>query len=211
LPLRNTFTLVIFLVFSLCGLRVFSQVKGVDPRRDTTRNNFGLREKQRLGIRQPYNSFAPLPDNMKREVEYDAVNKRYIIRERVGGRILGPPQYLTIEQYQRLVNSEIKRNNWREISNAEAEEMRETGVIPSLTIENKSFQRLFGGNQINIQPRGEAELTFLGRINKNENPLFNERQRVQSNFDFNQRIQMDVVGNIGTKLKLNMNYNTECP
>ena len=49
----------------------------------------------------------------------------------------------------------------------------------------------------------------MGRINSNENPLFNEHQRVQTNFDFNQRIQMDLIGNIGTKLKINMNYNTE--
>lgn len=207
--MRNTFTLTLFLIFSCCGLRVFAQVRRVDPNADTTRNNFGLREKQQLGIRQPFNSFAPVPDNMTREVEYDAVNKRYIIRERIGGRLFGSPQYLTIEQYQRLINSEIKRNNWRTISDAEADEIRRTGIIPPLTIDNKSFERLFGGNTINIQPRGEAELTFLGRVNKNENPLFNERQRVQSNFDFNQRIQMDVVGNVGTKLKVNMNYNTE--
>ncbi|HEY0175880.1 MAG TPA: cell surface protein SprA, partial [Pedobacter sp.] len=194
--------------FFFCGQQVWAQVARLNPA-DTTRNSFGLKEKQQLGIRQPFNSFAPLPDNMKREVEYDAVNKRYIIRERIGGRLFGNPQYLTIEQYQRLVNSEIKRDNWRVISDAEANEIRNTGVIPPMIIDNKSFERLFGGNVINIQPRGEAELTFAGRVNKNENPLFNERQRVQSNFDFNQRIQMDVVGNIGTKLKVNMNYNTE--
>jgi len=207
--LRNTFTLIIILVFSLCGQRVLSQVRRTTTGADTLRNSFGLKEKQRLGIRQPFNSFSPLPDNVKREVEYDAVNKRYIIRDKIGGRYFNPPQYLTIEEYQRLINSEIKRENWRTISNAEVEEVRETGVIPSLTVDNKSFARIFGGSVINIQPRGEAELTFLGRINKNENPLFNERQRLQSNFDFNQRIQMDVVGNIGTKMKLNMNYNTE--
>jgi len=207
--LRKTLTLAIFFISICCGQRVLSQVRGLNIRQDTTRNSFGLQEKRRLGIRDPFNSFAPLPDNIKREVEYDALNKRYIIRERIGGRYLSAPQYLTIEQYQRLVNSEIKRDNWRSISNAEAEEIRNTGVIPSLTIENRSFDRLFGGNQISIQPRGEAELTFGGRINKNENPLFNERQRKQTNFDFNQRIQMDVIGNIGTKLKVNMNYNTE--
>ena len=207
--MRNTFTLIFLLIFSFWGQQAFSQVNQGDRSADTTRNNFGLKEKQRLGIRQPYNSFTPQPDNIKREVEYDAVNKRYIIRERVGGRFLGPPQYLTIEEYQRLVNSELKRDNWRVISNAEADEARRTGVIPSLTVNNPAFEKIFGGNQISIQPRGEAELTFLGRRNKNENPLFNEQQRAQSNFDFNQRIQMDLVGNIGTKLKLNMNYNTE--
>jgi len=207
--LRKTFTLIIFLVFSFCGQQVFSQVSRVSSVSDTIRNNFGLKEKSILGIRKPFNSFDPQPDNIKREVEFDAVNKRYIIRERIGGRFFSPPQYLTIEEYQRLVNSEIKRDNWRVISNSEVDEVRKTGVIPSLMIDNRSFERLFGGNTINIQPRGEAELTILGRINKNENPLFNTQQRSQSNFDFNQRIQMDVVGEIGTKLKVNMNYNTE--
>jgi len=207
--LKRTFTLIVFLIFSFYGQRALSQIRPSSRRQDTVKNTFGLKEKQRLGIRQPFNSFEPLPDNVKREVEFDAVNKRYIIRERVGGRFFNPPQYLTIDEYQRLVNSELKRQNWRVISNAESEEVRRTGIIPSVIVNNKSFERIFGGNVISIQPRGEAELTFLGRVNKNANPLFNERQRVQSNFDFNQRIQMDVVGNIGNNLALKMNYNTE--
>jgi hypothetical protein len=207
--LKRTFTLALFFIVFICSQRLFSQVRRPVRSQDTVKNNFGIKEKERLGIRQPFNSFNPLPDNIKREVEFDAVNKRYIIRERVAGRYFNPPQYLTIDEYQRLINSELKRENWRVISNAEAEEVRKTGILPSLTVNNKSFERIFGGNVISIQPRGEAELTFLGRINKNENPLFNERQRVQSNFDFNQRIQMDVVGNIGTKVALKLNYNTE--
>ena len=209
MPLKRTFTLIVLLIFSFYGQRALSQIRRSSPKQDTVKNTFGLKEKQRLGIRQPFNSFEPLPDNVKREVEFDAVNKRYIIRERVGGRFFNPPQYLTIDEYQRLVNSELKRQNWRAISNAESEEARRTGIIPNVVVNNKSFERIFGGNVISIQPRGEAELTFLGRVNKNENPLFNERQRVQSNFDFNQRIQMDVVGNIGNNLALKMNYNTE--
>jgi len=206
--LRKTFTLVVLFIFFFCWQYAFSQVRRTSNA-DSTKNNFGLKEKQRLGIRQSGDSFSPLPDNFTREVEYDAKNKRYIIRNKVGGRFFNPPQYLTIDEYQRLINSEIKRDNWRVISNAEVDNVRQTGIIPSLTVNSKAFEKIFGSNVINIQPRGEAELTFLGRINKNENPLFNERQRVQSNFDFNQRIQMDVVGNIGTNVKLNLNYNTE--
>lgn len=207
--MRNSFTLVAFLFFSFLGQHVFSQVRRGTNVRDSVKNSFGLKEKQRLGIGNPFRSFNPLPDNVKREVEYDAVNKLYIIRDVVGGRFFNPPQYLSIEEYQRLVNSEIKRSNWRVGSNAEIDSVRNTGIIPSMNIYNKSFERIFGGTTIDIQPRGEAELTFVGRVNRNENPLFNENQRVQSNFDFTQRIQMDLVGNIGTKLKLNMNYNTE--
>ena len=39
--------------------------------------------------------------------------------------------------------------------------------------------------------------------------MFNERQRRQGNFDFDQRIQMNVVGQIGEKLRITTNYNTE--
>jgi cell surface protein SprA len=206
--LRKTFTLIIFLIFSYGGQQVFSQIKpGI--RSDTTKNSLGFKERLRLGIQQPSSPYSPLPSNFQREVEYDALNKQYIIRERIGGRLFLPPQYLSLAEYQRLIEAEIKRDNWKSFSNTELNDIRKTGIIPAFNVDNKTFERMFGGNTIDIQPRGEAELTLLGRVNKNENPLFNERQRKQTNFDFNQRIQMDVIGNIGTKLKLNMNYNTE--
>jgi len=207
--LRNKFTLLVFFLFAFIGKSAFSQITPVKEATDTLKNSFNLREKKYLGFRNFTNPFLPLPENVKREVTYDAINKRYIITEKIGNQLFSPPQYLTIEQYLRLVNSEIKRENWRILSNNEIAEVRRTGIIPPVKINSRVFEKLFGGTTIDIQPRGEAELTFLGRVNKNENPLFNERQRVQSNFDFNQRIQMDVLGNIGTKMKIKMNYNTE--
>nr|WP_200815640.1 cell surface protein SprA [Pedobacter africanus] len=207
--MKNLLTLFLFLMVTFGGQQAFSQVTPQKSRQDTARNSFGLKEKKRLGIRSLTTPFYPLPDNLHRKVEYDALNKRYIIQELLGDKPFGPVQYLTVDEYMRLINSEIKRENWRTLSDQEVNDVRRTGIIPSLKINSRAFEKIFGGTTIDIQPRGEAELTFLGRINKNENPLFNERQRVQGNFDFNQRIQMDVIGNIGTKLKINMNYNTE--
>lgn len=198
------------LLVGLCvGQKSFSQVNSVGARVDSAKNTFNLKEKQWMGLRHYSNPFFKLPENIKREVEYDANNNRYIITERIGDKLYSPPQYLTVEQYLRLVNSDIKRENWRLFSNQEIDDIRKTGIIPEVKINSRVFEKIFGGTTIDIQPSGEAELTFLGRVNKNENPLFNERQRVQSNFDFTQRIQMDVVGNIGTKMKIKMNYNTE--
>ena len=207
--MKNKFTLIVFFLIFLAGQRVFSQVTPSRSNADSTRNNFTTREKQNLGLRNFNNPFLTLPENIKRVVEYDATNKRYVITERIGDKLISVPQYLTVEQYLRFVNSEIKRENWRLLSNAEIDEVRKTGILPPVKVNSRVFEKIFGGTTIDIQPRGEAELTFLGRINKNENPLFNERQRSQANFDFNQRIQMDVVGNIGSKMKINMNYNTE--
>ena len=207
--MRNRLTLIVFILLIFAGSGAYSQVTPIKTKPDSLRNSFNIREKQGLGLRNKANPFLTLPDNVKRVVEYDAENKRYVITERIGDRQFSAPQYLTIEQYLRLVNSEIKRENWRVLSNAEIDQVRQTGIIPQVKINSRVFEKIFGGTTIDIQPRGDAELTFLGRINKNENPLFNERQRTQANFDFNQRIQMDVTGNIGTKLKIKMNYNTE--
>lgn len=196
-------------IFLFASKNAFSQV--VQSKADTaaSRNNFSIKEKSQLGITQSTNPFSPLPNNMKRVVEYDAKNNRYIVKELIGDKYVTQTQYLTLDEYSRLLNSEIKRDNWRSISNAEVSDFRNTGIIPKIQVNSKVFEKIFGGNTIDIQPRGEAELTFLGRINKNENPLFNERQRVQTNFDFNQRIQMNLVGNIGTAIKINSTYNTE--
>ena len=207
--MKKIFTLLFLITFLFATKSAFSQV--LPSKADTTvlKNNFSLREKQLLGLSSTTNPFYPLPNNIKRVVEYDAKTRRYIVRQMLGDKEVNIPQFLTIDEYQRLVNSELKRSNWRSISNAEVSDFRSTGIIPPIQINSKGFEKLFGGSTIDIQPRGEAELTFLGRINKNENPLFNETQRVQTNFDFNQRIQMDLVGNIGTKLKIKSNYNTE--
>ncbi|MGY3053320.1 cell surface protein SprA [Pedobacter sp. UYEF25] len=172
-------------------------------------NNLSLKERQLLGLSPIKSSFFPLQGNMKTIVEYDAKNKRYVVKELIGDTYVTQTKYLTIDEYQKYVNSEITRFNFRKNSNAEVNEIRTTGIIPPIEVRSEGFEKLFGSGLIDIQPRGEAELTFLVRRNKNENPLFNERQRVQTNFDFNQRIQMDLVGNIGTKLKIASNYNTE--
>ncbi|WP_432709272.1 cell surface protein SprA [Pedobacter sp.] len=195
--MRNVSLLITFLVILFQGQQAFSQ-EGSTVAPDSLKNTFGWKERQDLGFRLG-----------QREVEYDAPSRLYILRERSEGRYLSAPQYLTVDEYQRLLNAEMKRQNWRQYSNAEISQIRETGIIPSLEVNDRSFERLFGGNTISIKPRGEAELVFLGRVNRNENPLLNERQRKQSSFDFDQRIQMDLVGQVGTKLQVKMNYNTE--
>ncbi|MDQ8004271.1 MAG: cell surface protein SprA [Pedobacter sp.] len=207
--MKNKLTYFVLLVGLCVGQKSFSQVNTAGSRIDSAKNTFTPKEKQWMGLRNFSNPFFKLPENIKREVEYDAANNRYVITERIGDKLYTPPQYLTVEQYLRMVNSDIKRENWRLFSNQEIDDIRKTGIIPEVKINSRMFEKIFGGTTIDIQPSGEAELTFLGRVNKNENPLFNERQRVQSNFDFTQRIQMDVVGNIGTKMKIKMNYNTE--
>ncbi|OYY05007.1 MAG: cell surface protein SprA, partial [Sphingobacteriia bacterium 35-40-5] len=177
--------------------------------KDTVKLIYPFKDSKTLQFKPQTGIILPNPSNIQRSVEFDPVSKRYIIREKIGERLYRAPQYLSIEEYQKYENELIKRNYWRELADLPLSEAREPGFIPPVMVNSKSFEKLFGGNTIEIRPQGSADLTFSGRLSRNENPLFNERQRRQGNFDFDQRIQMNVVGQIGEKMRISTNYNTE--
>jgi len=181
----------------------------VPAKKDTTKLVYPFKDLKGVELKKQSGIILPKPSNIQRSVEFDPISKRYIIREKIGDRLYREPQYLSIEEYQKYENQLIKRNYWRELADLPLSEAREPGFIPQVKINSRSFERIFGGNTIDIRPQGSADLTFSGRLSRNENPMFNERQRRQGNFDFNQRIQMNVVGQIGEKMKISTNYNTE--
>ena len=47
------------------------------------------------------------------------------------------------------------------------------------------------------------------KTNRLDNPSLPEEQRKTTSFDFQEKIQMNVIGKIGEKLKLTTNFNTE--
>ncbi|SEM06101.1 cell surface protein SprA [bacterium A37T11] len=149
------------------------------------------------------------PKNIERTVEFDPISKQYIVREKLGNFLYRPPQYFSIDEFLRYDQAYGKRNYWRQLSDRAINETRQQGILPAIEVHSESFEKIFGGNTISIIPRGSADVTLMGQVSKNKNPLFNERQRKQLNFDFDQRIQMNVTGQIGDKLKLTTNYNTE--
>jgi len=210
LVLKRTSTLsflITGILILLCaGSSVFAQNTTTS---DSLKLKYPFSDSRIMELNPKPGFYLPNPSNIQRSVEFDPVNKRYIIREKIGDKTYRPPQYLTIEEYQRYENEQIKLNYWKQLSEAPIKEAREPGFVPSVKVNSRSFERIFGGNSIDIRPQGTAELTLAGRLNRTANPQFNERQRRQGNFDFDQRIQMNVLGQIGNKLKINTNYNTE--
>lgn len=84
-----------------------------------------------------------------------------------------------------------------------------SGIIPPLKLGPKVFERIFGSGIVDIRPRGTAELIFQGLFNTVRNPAFPPQQQTTGQFDFRQKIQLNVQGSIGDKLKVNINYDTE--
>jgi len=71
------------------------------------------------------------------------------------------------------------------------------------------FASIFGGSEIDIDPQGSVEVDLGLLFNRSDNPSFSPRNRQNLTFDFNQRINLSLVGKVGTRLQVNANYDTQ--
>ncbi|MFA8299043.1 MAG: cell surface protein SprA [Hyphomicrobiales bacterium] len=148
------------------------------------------------------------PSNIVTEVEYDPVTNTYIFYKRIGTIRIREPFSMTPEEYRRYEAKESIKDFWKSRITSQ-EEGGAKGIIPKIYVRNKLFESIFGSNTIDIRPQGSAEISFGLRSNFNDNPTRPVRTRRQTNFDFNQRIQMNVLAKIGDKIEFKANYNTE--
>ncbi len=149
------------------------------------------------------------PDNIQNDVEYDPETGQYIMRSSVGGAFdYRPPMSMSLEEYLNYDMERSMDNYWLDRVEQDSESAQKS-LIPAIKVKGEAFDRIFGGNTIDIKPRGSAEVIFGVNISKTENPRIPINQRRITTFNFDQRIQLNLVGNIGEKLKINTNYNTQ--
>ena len=152
--------------------------------------------------------FLSDPPNVTIEYTYDPATGTYIRTRKVGDMVIGTPVTLSFEDYLQYDMDRALRQYWRQKASPEGFERRD-GVIPEIYVGGELFDRIFGGSTIDIRPTGSAELIFGVQSNKREDPALDEKRRTTTNFDFQQKIQLNVQANIGTKIELGANYNTE--
>jgi cell surface protein SprA len=167
-----------------------------------------------------YNNNAPLklndPSNIKTNVTYNPSSSpdssTYEVTQKLGNNVdYRPPTYMTFEEYTYYEEKKSVHDYWKQREHAESANQARgnKGLIPPIKINSDKFDKIFGGGTIEIRPQGSAELIFGININRTDNPALPVKQRRISTFDFNEKIQLNVVGKIGEKLKLTTNYNTE--
>lgn len=152
--------------------------------------------------------FLNKPSNINFEIEYDPETGEYIFYEKIGNLNYRLPQSMSLDEYIDYDFEKSIKNYWKQRSR-QHELDEQGGLIPKLTIGGEAFNRVFGGNTVNIQPQGYVEVSFGYQMNATENPAIPERLRKVPTFDFDEKIQMNVMGQIGTKMNMRVNYNTE--
>lgn len=152
--------------------------------------------------------FLKKPSNIRTDIEYDPISGEYIFTEKVGDLNFRLPKSMTKKEFQKYDFEQSVQNYWRAQTKIKGLEAK-GGLIPRLTVGGEAFSKIFGSNTIDIRPQGYVEVSFGYQMNATENPSIPERLRKVPTFDFNQKIQMNVMGKIGDRMEMRVNYNTE--
>ncbi|NHN27477.1 cell surface protein SprA [Flavobacterium jejuense] len=157
---------------------------------------------------------VPNPQSIVEAYTYDVTTDRYIYTNTFDGFNVNYPLVLTPKQYQELVLREEMRKYYREKSAAvdgkkEGSEEKKKDLLPRYYVNSKFFESIFGSNTIDIKPTGSVEIDLGLRYTKQDNPAFSPRNRVTTTFDFDQRISVGLQGKVGTRLNVNINYDTQ--
>ncbi len=148
------------------------------------------------------------PSNIKDDVIFDPASNEYTLTRKVGELNYRYPASLSFDEYKNWDMRKALDKYWQERSQSTSGADRQ-GVIPKIRIGGELFDRVFGGNTIDIRPQGSAELIFGILSNRRDDPAIDQRLRRTTNFDFQEKIQMSVLAKIGDKIEFNTNFNTE--
>ena len=148
------------------------------------------------------------PSNIQKVVDYDPITGDYLISEKIGDVNYRLPLVLSREEYLKKSLQASMDQYWRERM-AQNSLDQKSQLIPQFRISGQAFNNVFGSNLVNIKPQGYVEMSLGVKSNRIENPSIPVRMQRNTTFDFNQKINVNLDGQIGDRLKMRFNYNTD--
>ncbi|MFD2517766.1 T9SS outer membrane translocon Sov/SprA [Salinimicrobium flavum] len=193
---------VAFALFCALAVPFSASSQETETPQDTTKTGYSL---GRIEL--------PRPNSIVASYKYDPVLDRYIYTETLGNFNISAPLILTPEEYRELVIQEEMQNYFQQkidaISGRKEGSEDQRDLLPGFYVNSDFFQNIFGGGDIELIPQGSVALDLGVLYSKRDNPAFSPRNRSTFTFDFDQRIQLSLLGNIGERLKVTANYDTE--
>ena len=147
------------------------------------------------------------PANIRDSIVYDPKTKEYYIIEKIGSKYFRKPTSLTFDEYMRIQARKMEVDYFQKRANTSSILNRKLSK-PKLNMGDDLFNRLFGTGKIDIRPQGEVNVTAGYQGQNVKNPTLPERARRNGGLDFDMAANLNVVGNIGNKMRFPISYNT---
>ena len=127
---------------------------------------------------------------------------------------VAPPQVMSFEEYSQRSKENAISQNWQQlISEQQAQGQQRRGLLDfNLEIpggEESTFTTIFGKPEVNLRINGSANMNVGASIQTTENPEIPEDQRRQVDPTFEQSLKLNIQGNIGDKLSIQTDWDTE--
>ena len=147
--------------------------------------------------------------DVKTEVVYDPVTGGYIIHTKIGDTDIATPYLLNEQEYKDYSERELMHRYWQQkIGEVEHNNERKFDIT-DMKFNIGPADKVFGPGGVQLKLQGSAELLFGFKHQFVDNPSLTLKARNNNIFDFDEKIQVNVNGKVGTRLNFNLNYNTE--
>lgn len=150
--------------------------------------------------------FLKDPTKVNLDIELDS-NLNYTIYEKVGDLNFRPVTTLSFQEFKALQDRQLLKAYWQSKARSIDGEspVSNRGIIPKIFI-SPVLDRIFGGSYVELIPRGFVTLDFGGSFQRIYNPQLAIRQQRSGGFEFDQQINMSVVGKVGEKLAVSATF-----
>lgn len=153
------------------------------------------------------------PSNIQTRFVYDPKHEVYLLATYYQGRPLGTPLAYTPKEFMAYIARRQDHLAYRALNQHREEP---TKLYPSPIYDNQAMRRkrsttepFFGKGGLQLRYNGSIELKAGIASSRIENPSLDERARQNSYFDFEEQIQLNAQAKLGSKLKLDLNYNSK--
>jgi len=158
------------------------------------------------------------PDAFKYKIDLDTTRWTYRIREIVGDADVKVPVDYSFDEFRKKRLGQTVRKNWEALAHQytiEADKKKGLselfGQVTNIEIpvpKNPIFS-IFGPNRINLRINGSVDVHGAFRSTESDVVTSNPLDQVRNEPDFNQEVQVNVRGEIGDKLKIDADWNTQ--
>jgi cell surface protein SprA len=154
------------------------------------------------------------PNSIVHKYTYDSKSNTYIYTEKAGNFNIIYPKTLTVAQYQKLIMQESMSSYFKDKLDAIASvkansKVKQKNLLPEMYVNGNFFKSIFGGNTVEVIPKGSLSLDLGVNYSKRDNPAISPQNRTSVTPLFDQRISLSMLGKVGTRLKVNANFDTE--
>lgn len=151
------------------------------------------------------------PANITTKVEYDPNTHSYVRITRVGDVVISR-QYMSFDEYQDYQMQNLMNDFWGQKLEENSSLGSEGGLlskIPGFSEISRKIDALMETPEIKITPSGSADLTLQVINNFTDNPSIDPSKRSNTNFDFDENIQVTLNAKIGDLINTDINWNTQ--